>query len=371
MGKRQSILLLCLSLLLTSLSGCGAGDSAAGDNAHYIPVFGCLGETGSVYEVNGILYYTDYATGENGVLCSKPNCIHEPYSSSNTEPYCEAALPNGNLSVSLLSGNSLYVMTTDFTGTEIYTKQVYGETWVTLLEIPYGFSSGLQRRIYDKKLYFTAASYEHETDITGEEMPALQSFPFLIEVDLDRRTYRTLTEYEDGSSCTDVLFIEGDSLYYETEYPIRDTYETTYRVCIYSLNLNTLESEYLFTTDASHVFLGAHEGTVYTCGTAGLMMLTEDGTWLPACQTDTCTSGYSYEDGILLSVRQDNSASILHYDYKTGKVSDVLALPQNGYLFDVMGDWVLAITENGDIAAVPIEDLLSGRAQYTATWRPY
>lgn len=38
MGKRQSILLLCLSLLLTSLSGCGAGDSAAGDDAHYIPV---------------------------------------------------------------------------------------------------------------------------------------------------------------------------------------------------------------------------------------------------------------------------------------------------------------------------------------------
>lgn len=69
-------------------------------------------------------------------------------------------------------------MTTDFTGTEIYTKQVYGETWVKLLEIPYGFSSGLQRRIYDKKLYFTAASYEHETDITGEEMPALQSFLF-------------------------------------------------------------------------------------------------------------------------------------------------------------------------------------------------
>ncbi len=45
MGKRQSILLLCLSLLLTSLSGCGAGDSAAGDNPHYIPVFGLLGET--------------------------------------------------------------------------------------------------------------------------------------------------------------------------------------------------------------------------------------------------------------------------------------------------------------------------------------
>lgn len=372
MKNKRIILLLCLSLMLTSLSGCkDTGTKVMGD-AHYIPIFGCFEEAGSLYESNSILCYVDYVTGENGVLCSRPNCTHEPYSPSNPNPYCEAALPTGDLSVALISGNTLYVITTDFSGTELYTKQVYAETWEKLLEIPYGTAMDLECRIYDGKLYFTAASFTHESDKFGQETPSLQFQPFLTEIDLEQQTYRILTEYTEGDLYSEVLWIENNTLYYYIERLAADTVENTYQVAVYRLNLNTLESEYLFSRDDEHVFLGAHEGVIYACGTAGLMMLSEGRTWqcLYEAEAGSSTDGHLYKDGILLSLWQDNSCTFLYYDYETGEISMLPALPQENLLLDVVGEWGITTTSDG-IGILHIQDYLTGSTEYTAMWKPY
>lgn len=117
----KKIKLFAAVLTLTMLSGCTEKSAApSGNNVRIVWTFGNADERGELYTDNiGRLNFTDFATMNSALLCSKPNCTHAG------ENEC-SAFGKGNHPV--LYGDKLYFfdVETNFDGDEVIdTTTVY------------------------------------------------------------------------------------------------------------------------------------------------------------------------------------------------------------------------------------------------------
>lgn len=113
--------LFAVILSASILSGCAEKSTApSGNNARIVWTFGNADERGELYTDNiGRLNFTDFATMNSALLCSKPNCTHA------SENECSAF---GMDNHPILYGDKLYFfdVETDFDGDEVIdTTTVY------------------------------------------------------------------------------------------------------------------------------------------------------------------------------------------------------------------------------------------------------
>ncbi|MBR4815801.1 MAG: hypothetical protein IKZ73_00885 [Lachnospiraceae bacterium] len=114
-------------MLVSILTGCTKTKKNADFDA--IIAYGSMGYTTSYSDLGvfenerGILYYFDPVTGISTPLCSKVNCRHEGYSSTNPHPTCDAFFAEW-YNCSAIVGERLYYVAGE-EGNELFVKDFY------------------------------------------------------------------------------------------------------------------------------------------------------------------------------------------------------------------------------------------------------
>ena len=158
-----------------------------------------LGKDGILYHGGDQLYITDYATGATVPLCDKPNCAHEPKSSTNENPQCNAVFP-GSIKTAFLYHDKLYAFVSDgLNHTIVYMAESTGEGRRKIAEADYTFGGYLEFR--DGKLYFPAQreSYQEDGSLRREREAFIGSF------DTNNQSFESLTTPELGGVILTVL----------------------------------------------------------------------------------------------------------------------------------------------------------------------
>ena len=359
--KLKTINIFFISILVLLLSGCDAVSKKSEitkiSDVVVMPHFSCYSEEGFLCNNNEILSYLDYKTGKSVVLCNKPNCSHQPYSSGNPDPYCDAAIPFDTLYHVLLYGRTLYAMTTDFFTTTIYQKEIMTDHWEKLLDIPYGYCDGLKVIASNQKLYYTASLME-----AIEGRASLRSRPMLMEVDLEKGTCQILT---DISGDTPIINdISGQYLYY-------NVYGENFGESVsYRINLSDGTVEQLFILSDQKYYLGACGNNFYYMENHILYSSDNENPATRLYESDyEYLSGVVAEEGayIIESDSMNNSTGYKYLDFITGDIIEISSLVEHETIFDVT-DQYLIIWRDNSILALDQQDLLEGKRTVTASY---
>lgn len=366
MNKKMLRLGLLVSFLLFFVTACDVSTKHAlvsnetKEISKYFPVFGCYSKEGVLYEENAILRFRDYDTRQDIMLCNKPNCSHIPYSSTNTDPYCNAALPDNELHVTLLYNENLYTFMTNFYSTTIYTKSASAGKWDKFMELPYGYFE-TEWIVRDGKLYYTAAKAKELVNSIQVSM-----VPFLMEIDLNEGKFRILKETNDVYSAYFVNHVDDKYLYYSASYT--DNTEGS-GVEVFRMNLSTFESESLFENNDNQWFIGMWKNEIYYIENSCLYKKnTLEDTVSIIIQSDNLATGSMTNEGIIFENINQENKEVFFYDCFTQKLKNVIRPKDEQMVFKVVGDKILIYMKNGQICVMNVDDYLSEKIEYLAIY---
>lgn len=360
---RDKCILLLLSVLLT---GCGKTTAGSGGESDRFTarsiVFDCYSESGILYEKNGILWFVDYATGEDVVLCTKPNCVHAPYSAvNNPDPYCDAALPWDDRIETMIYGDRLYAFVTNFDSTSVYEKGVSEGDWKKLAEVPYSYDHAVKWIACNDRIYYVA------DQITRQEGTLLlEDSIFLAYLDLTDGSFGSLTGPDEDIGTITILYVDGKNLYYETAYHL-DVSAPEDKGQVYRMNFETRESEPVFQMEENKRFAGMYGEDLYYLENGDLHRVDAEGT--DACiykGPETNFDVRSASSGFLLQyyLRDAEKFIIIYLDYERGEIKEMERPGSEGPVVDIVGENALIF---GDaIQVIRLTDFLSGKENYLA-----
>lgn len=165
-----------------------------------------LGKDGILY-CSDLLYITDYVTGVTVPVCDKPNCAHEPLSSTNENPQCNAAYP-GAMRAAFLYRDKLYVFVGDgMNHTVVYMAESTGEGRRKIAEAEYtvyGISE-----FQDGKAYFSAEreGYQGKNSLRQEREVFIGLF------DTADQHFECLTTPDASLGATDICGITREEIF--------------------------------------------------------------------------------------------------------------------------------------------------------------
>lgn len=207
MMKRSLFGLLFLIVLI--MGGCGNEEQPADEEIEFCFRFS-LGKDGILY-CGSLLYITDYATGVTVPLCDKPNCAHEPQSSTNENPQCNAAY-SGGIETAFIYQDKLYVFVRDgLNHTTVYMSENTGEGRRKLGEADFTWDGFMQ--FQNGKLYFSAEreSYQEDKSLLQEKEIFLGLF------DTDSRHFEILTTPDKSLRGMNLCGVTEEEIFY-TQY---------------------------------------------------------------------------------------------------------------------------------------------------------
>ncbi|MBD5533801.1 MAG: hypothetical protein HDQ98_16685 [Lachnospiraceae bacterium] len=360
---RGKCMLLLLSVLLT---GCGKPTAGSARESERFTarsiVLGCYSESGILYEKDGILCFVDYATGEDVVLCTKPNCAHIPYSAvNNPDPYCDAALPWDAFIETMIYGDKLYALVTNFDSTFVYEKGVSESEWKKLAEIPYSYYQTVKWIACNDQIYYVANQYERQ-----EGTLELENAIFLAYVDLTDGTYGSFTDFDEDIGTIIILYVDEKNLYYEMDYKL-DVAVPEDKGWVYRMDLDTRESEPVFRVEENKRFAAMYGEDLYYFENGDLHRVDDGG-------TDTCiyrgTEIYPDAEiassGIIVSYYDKDTGdyTIIYVDYESGMIQEIERPKSEGPIVDIVGENALVF---GDVMQViRLTDFLAGKDNYIA-----
>ncbi|MCM1104585.1 MAG: hypothetical protein NC409_10830 [Clostridium sp.] len=358
-------MLLLLSFLLT---GCGKTTAGSGEESERFTVrsivFDCCSESGILYEKDGILCFVDYATGKDVVLCTKPNCVHAPYSAvNNPDPYCDAALPWDDVIETMIYGDKLYAFVTNFDSTVVYEKYASESEWKELAEIPYSYYQVVNWIAYNDRIYYVADQF-----MRPEGTLALEDAIFLSYVDLTDGTYGSLSEPDEEIGIITILFADEKNLYYETDYRL-DAAMPENMGQVYRMDLETLKSEPVFQIEENRRFAGMHGEELYYLEDGNLYRTAAGEDRVCLYEGAVSTSGYDVRaasSGFLLQygLRDEEKFMIVYFDYGSGACKEIERSYTEGAVMDIVGENVLVF---GDaVQVIPLTDFLAGKKNVLA-----
>lgn len=360
---RGKCILLLLSVLLT---GCGKTTAGSvGESERFTVrsiVFDCYSETGILYEKDGILCFVDYATGEDVVLCTKPNCVHVPYSAvNNPDPYCDAALPWDDFIETMIYGDRLYALVTNFDSTFVYEKGVSESEWKKLAEIPYSYYQTVKWIACNDRIYYVA------NQITQQEGTLeLKDAIFLAYVDLTDGTYGSLTDINEDIGIISILYVDEKNLYYEMGYKLNVAVPEN-EGQVYRMNLETRENESVFRVEENKRFAGMRGENLYYVENGDLRRVDAEGADesiynIPEINFDVRAAS----SGFLLQyyLRDAEKFIDLYLDYESGEIKEMERPGTAGPVVDIVGENVLVFGEA--IQVIRLTDFLAGKDNYIA-----
>ena len=205
MMKRK--LFVFLFLILLTMGGCKNEEQLQDEEIVFYNRFS-LGKDGLLYFVD-LLYITDYATGEIVPLCDKPNCAHEPRSSTNENPQCNAVFP-GVFEAAFLYHDRLYAFVADgLNHTTVYMAESTGGGRRKIAEADYTwYGSPLEFR--DGKLYFTAERENYQTDTALQQ----EKEEFIGSFDTNNQSFDILTSQDKSLAWTRIYGISSREIFF-------------------------------------------------------------------------------------------------------------------------------------------------------------
>lgn len=205
MMKKRLIILMFFILLI--MGGCTNEEQLPEEEIVFNGRFS-LGKDGILY-CSDLLYITDYATGVTVPLCDKPNCAHEPQSSTNKNPQCNAAYP-GFVGTAFLYHDKLYVFMADgLNHTVVYMAESTGEGRRKIAEADYTWYGNQEFR--DGKLYFAAEreNYEEGSSMRQEKEIFIGSF------DTDNQSFEILTTLDTSLCAIRIVGITSREIFFQ------------------------------------------------------------------------------------------------------------------------------------------------------------
>lgn len=222
--KKGKILCFCLILLL--LGGCTQDKVSSGsaekteDGFQTYFMYDILIDAGEGFyytDSHGFLYYFDYQSEKNSIVCNKSNCKHEDWSEDTpVEERCLAYV--GGMSTGFVSGKKLYIMEkgfgdgrTSFGRIRIVesdldrTNQREVQTMDCDSIYSYAVRDGILYASVDRNLI-------RKQDDGSAEVSEMRICS-LCSIDLSDGTVETLIEKENNNSVIRIMGAEEDSLY--------------------------------------------------------------------------------------------------------------------------------------------------------------
>lgn len=230
-----------------------------------------IGKEGIVYQQGSLLHFADFTSGQNVVLCNKPNCKHIPYDdSTNPDPYCDAAFPKDAVIYSFIYQRVLYVFAVD-AKTTVYERKVDESGWKKTMEIPYPLSC-TKVEIVNGKVYMAA----NEVKVT-KKTTSMEQSPFIMELNLKKHTYKKFNDAKFQLSES-MLNIRADknNLYYEYDY-LNSSYKklstdelmklntSDFTKKVYQINLSSNKKKCIFNNRnyKGYKYIGMYHGYLY------------------------------------------------------------------------------------------------------------
>ncbi len=232
------------------------GHSVKENAQYYDPMMymGFASEDGIYYKNStGFLYFFDYQTTQDVIVCNKPNCTHNIwYDSTPDEQRCNAYLPNSLGGAGFVLEDSLYIFHEDLkTQTSSLIQSKPDRT--SPKEIA-GFENNvISPFVVDRQtLYLSGCAILMEKDEDGIEHPTGENETWIFQLDLETGKLTNLTERKKAYSSD--LYIVGicngkiyyKESYFETMYDGTNYEEANHRVDWYSYDISKGLTERIF-----------------------------------------------------------------------------------------------------------------------------
>lgn len=379
----KKIVIMFFVVLAGLLNGCAKADNKISDT---IIVYGSMGTSTSYSDLGvfenerGILYYFDPVTGIRTPLCSKVNCRHEGYSSTNPHPTCDAFFAEW-YNCSAIVGDRLYYVAGEEKN-PLFVKDIYRAD-----------KDGTNRRLLyraENTEIFTLGTYEdnyfiylyyNQEDQNGLPLEKIRLGMILLDLETEE-----ITDVDFGDTYGGRLLaatVKDDKVYiYESYFTEdiskidfaglsaleREDYNNSFlKEEIWEYNIKTGEKRKYCEIPSDSTFCMIAYGHMFTCYN-NRMILQELGNDTVYEITGVSCEGYSkclFDSGVLFS----GNGKVLLWENGTRELKEIGTYdPENRiYLTWVTPHWVYGNifgTAGNDLVCFPREEFMKGSFEY-------
>ncbi|MCR4992286.1 MAG: hypothetical protein K6A45_04505 [Lachnospiraceae bacterium] len=399
--KKKHIIILLLSMAICLMGGCTSGEHSEGadENDLVLTDWGHSSYTakGMCYISEGIAHFFDAETGNDIVLCSKPNCPHKR-TTINTTIVCDAYL-GFDASAPLMTKDGIYYITTreedagKWDGKYVVRNDLDGRNRkeLTKLEgvqsiICSEFDNGYLAACYmngmdlDKKEYYDDGAFSY-----GNKEKRESGVYLVNTVTGDIEFVDSFSEYYD-SYCWKCAFY-NDKLYYANSYKLKainysdyenpdDYYNAAYEntvIELYEYDIKTKTGKKIWEgrnfedvkfIGYGYIAIDTGKETVFMKGGQEIARYSSEEL-LPAGCEQMYSNKYVYED-VIYMVNWDEG-KVWSKDFETGTVRYIADGKLNGKgiqrINAVIGNWIYYTQESDGklrYCVTEKEDFLSG-----------
>ncbi|MBR3579620.1 MAG: hypothetical protein IKO54_00190 [Lachnospiraceae bacterium] len=379
----KKIVIMILVIFAGLLNGCAKADSKPSDA---IIVYGAMGTTTTYSDLGvfenerGILYYFDPVTGIRAPLCSKVNCKHEGYGSTNPHPTCDAFFAEMYNSSAIVRDHLYYVAGEE--GNELFVKGFYRAD-----------KDGTNRKLLyraENTEIFTLGTYEdnyfiylyyNQEDQNGLPLEKIRLGMILLDLETEE-----ITDVDFGDTYGGRLLaatVKDDKVYiYESYFTEdiskidfgglsaweREDYNNSFlKEEIWEYNIKTGEKRKYCEIPSDSTFCMIAYGHMFTCYD-NRMILQELGNDTVYEIAGVSCEGYSkclFDSGVLFS----GNGKVLLWENGTRELKEIGTYdPENRiYLTWVTPHWVYGNifgTAGNDLVCFPREEFMKGSFEY-------
>lgn len=395
-----AIVILSGGYIFYQKSGKGGGtDVQYHDTMLYM---GFASEDG-IYHLNstGFLYFFDYATQKDVIVCNKPNCTHKIwYENTPDEQRCNAYLPDVLGGAGFVQEDALYLFNTDLnTQTGSLVRSGLDRTGVK--EVASFENNIVSPFVVDGQfLYMSGCSILTEKDEDGMEAPSGENETWLFRVNLNTGETTNLTERKKAYSSD--LYIVGyynGRIYYkenlfETKYDGTNYEEAGHRVDWYFYDIEEGKSERIYEDEAFQDAYLYGDKLVSMYGKGMATEVYKDGLSAQGrySQIDisvwdlaggkgqwvvTADKLLDYADGkVFYVIEETGKQRYFYYDIEEGETVEMdSGFMKRLHIRGSFGDYLLVIKDDtdtgfGDYFVIPKQDFYNGKENYIPiTWK--
>ena len=290
---------------------------------------------GFLYLQDDVLHFYDFISGRRTVLCNKPNCLHQPFSSiTNPDPECNAVSPNGDMIVGFGMHNA-YVYTfisSSINETTIYRQKPNGDGREFLTSFDWDLDLANNIIFKDNKAYFIGVTYILDEKGAGSSNNQIS---IVLSVDLINGGVNQLTEpKQDNISSMVSLEMIDDKLYYYYVYydegmdfladNVSEQISMYINTILYEVDIATATEKQLLnvTEDVNDIHIGLNNKAFIFFNKKISQVYSvdrKDSTKAPLIEGENIDFARYLNDYIVYSQGEDYSV-LYFYDLPTGKI---------------------------------------------------
>ncbi len=397
-GKRRTALLCAAGLLLVLASCKKPGSPAEAKTQYYDTIlYQGFASGDGIYHQNstGFLYFFDYRTRQDVIVCNKPNCTHSIwYENTPDEQRCNAYLPSALGGAGFVAEDFLYLFNVDL-NTQTASLVRSGLDRTSEKEIARFENNIISPFVVDGQyLYLSGCAILMQKDEDGMEQPTGENEVWLFRVDLRTGEMKKLTERKKGyGSDLHLAGMYNGRLYYresyfKTRYDGTNYKEAGHQVDWYSFDIQTGQAErifegeqfqeaYLYKNKLAGMYGKDPEGGREAESRYGQYELTvwglDTGESQPAGTADRLPD---YADGkVFYTAEEDGQERSYCYDIENGKTMEQSRkFMERLHIRGAFGDYMLVVKDDpdtgiGDYYVILKEDFYNGKEQFVPiTW---